>query len=167
MTSKFVYKDYLHIYTNASKTAAAFFVPELNVESSARLWDGLSIFSAELIAIKMSLQWVLEFSSKYELVNNIAIFSDSLSSLTAIKTGKCLCRPNTVNEIYDLVDSIFVGVKLIWIPSHVGIPGNETADRLAQSAVSNNAPYIDTCFELNEFYRNVNGKLCGNLVVYW
>jgi len=113
-----MYKNDLHIYTDTSKTtegltAAAFFVPEFNVKFAVRLSNDISIFSAELIAIKMSLDWVLEFSQQFNLVKNIAIFSDSLSSLTAIKSGKSLCRPNTLNEIYDVVDSINVDLKLI------------------------------------------------------
>jgi len=64
-----------------------------------------------MIAIKMSLDRVLEFSRKFNLVKNVTVFSDSLSSLTAIKTGKSLCRPNTLNKIYALVDYINVKVK--------------------------------------------------------
>jgi len=71
----------------------------------------------------------LEFSQQFNVVKNIAIFSDSLSSLTAITTGKSLCRPNTLNEIYDVVDSMNVEVKLIWIPSHLSIVGNEIVTR--------------------------------------
>ena len=52
-----LYKNDLHIYTDASKTtegltSAAFFIPELNVKSAVRLPNYLSIFSAEIIAIK-------------------------------------------------------------------------------------------------------------------
>jgi len=77
-----MHKNDLHIYTDASKslagqTAAAFFVPELNVQSAVRLSDNLSIFSAELIAIKLSLAWALDFSKHNSLVKNIAIFNDS------------------------------------------------------------------------------------------
>ena len=37
------------------------------------------------------------------------------------------------------MDSINVDVKLIWIPSHLAIAGNEIVDQLAQSALYNGA----------------------------
>ena len=53
--------DQLHIYTDASKTtditSAAFFIPELKVISAVLLPK--PIFSAELIAIKLSIEWIL------------------------------------------------------------------------------------------------------------
>ena len=65
------------------------------------------------------------------MVKDIVLFSDSLSSLTAIKTGNSINRPNIINEIYDLVDNLNVSTTLIWIPSHLGLYGNEIADQLA------------------------------------
>jgi len=168
-----MYKNDMHIYTDASKTtegktAAAFFVPELNVKVAARLSNDISIFSAELIAIiKMSLDWVLEFSKQFSLIKNIAIFSDSLSSLTAIKAGKSTCRPNTLNEINDIVDNIKVDVKFIWIPSHLGIVGNETVDQLAQSATTNNRIGVNISFELDEIYTKIQKFILAKWQTYW
>ena len=50
----------VHMYTDASKnsdnrTSAAFCVPALSIEHSARLTDNISIFAAELTAIKLAL----------------------------------------------------------------------------------------------------------------
>jgi len=47
----------------AGKTAAAFCIPELEIEYSARLTDGITIFTAELVAIKLSLLWIVENSN--------------------------------------------------------------------------------------------------------
>ena len=51
------YSNSLHVYTYASKTSdnittAAFCVPELYIELSARTNDNITIFAAELAAIK-------------------------------------------------------------------------------------------------------------------
>jgi len=55
-----------------NKTSAAFFIPEFITEHSVRLSDNITIFAAELCAIKLALQWVTGNSDK-----NVCIFSDS------------------------------------------------------------------------------------------
>jgi len=84
------YKQRLHIFTDASKTntgqtAASFCIPQLNVEYSCRLSDDVTIFTGELAALKMAVLWVKEKYERNELQQDIAIFSDSLSSVTALK----------------------------------------------------------------------------------
>ena len=64
----------------------------------------------------------------------MVIFSDSLSSLSAIKTGKSSCRPQMLDEILHLINEIQVDIHFVWIPSHLGIKGNERVDRLPQNA---------------------------------
>jgi len=43
-----------------------------------------------------------------------------------------------LDEIFHLINDIGVDIHFKWIPSHLGIKGNEGADRLAQSATKNN-----------------------------
>jgi len=57
-----------------------------------------------------------KFFAENNVVKNVVIFSDSMSSLSAIKTGNSHSRPNTINEIFDLVRRLDVIVKLVWIP---------------------------------------------------
>jgi len=73
------------------------------------------------------------------------------TSLNAIKAGKSLCSPNVLNEINDLIDDINVDIKFIWVPSHLGVTGNEIADSLAQSAIINDTS-VTVSFELKEIY---------------
>ena len=148
-------KEDIHIYTDASKnlegkTAAAFCIPELEIEYSARLTDGITIFTAELMAIKLSLLWIVENSNNIKSHKNISLFSDSLSALKAIKTGKTDCRPNMLNEIYELINIIDQKVTLVWIPSHQGIKGNEKADQGAQQATKKQFVDLDVNLELKE-----------------
>ena len=70
------YKGSVQIFTDASKTidnktSAAFCIPEFNTEHSVRLSDNITIFAAELCAIKLALQRVISNSDK-----NVCIFSD-------------------------------------------------------------------------------------------
>jgi len=149
------YKEDIHIYSDASKnlegkTAAAFCIPELKIEYSARLTDGITIFTAELMAIKLCLLWIVENSNNIDQHKNISLFSDSLSVLKAIKTGKTDCRPNMLNDIYELVNIVDQNVTLVWIPSHQGIKGNETADQGAQQATKKQFVDLDVNLELKE-----------------
>jgi len=85
------------------------------------LSDDVTIFSGELSAIKLSLLWVKHNYEKYDLKRDIAIFSDSLSSLSAIKEEKSACRPKMLEEVLHLINVIPAKVYFVWIQSHLGI----------------------------------------------
>ena len=113
-----MYKCTVNIYTDASrdtdnKTSAAFYIPSLQVQYKARLSDHLTIFAAELTAIKLALAWVLD----HNIVNAVVIFSDSLSVIKAIESS----RPNLLNQVLELLTTVNSTVVLVWIPSHVGL----------------------------------------------
>jgi len=63
------YNNSVYIYTDASKTttnktSAAFCIPELNIQHSVRRSDNITIFAAELSAMKLALLWVISNSDK-------------------------------------------------------------------------------------------------------
>jgi len=68
-----------------------------------------------LTAIKFSLLWIKQNYEKYGYKRNVVIFSDSLSSLSAIKTGKSSCRPQMLDEILHLINEIQVDIHFVWI----------------------------------------------------
>ena len=128
------------IYTDGScsadnKISAAYCVPSEQVNESYRITDSNTILTAELIAIRQALKWV-----KTAAPSNYVLFSDSLSSLKALTSEKTKSsRPNLIQEIQTLVGDISKkksNIELAWIPSHVGITGNEMADRLAKEATN-------------------------------
>ena len=55
-----------------------------------------------------------------------------------------------LNEIYEYVNNIKNNITITWIPSHVGIKGNEMADRIAQHAITNENVQLDIGLELKE-----------------
>ena len=103
---------------------------------------------AEMVAILESLQFVL---IKPPL--SVAIFSDSLSSVSSIDSGDDM-TPIHQEIRYCLYQLWCLGVPvtICWIPSHVGILGNEVADRLAKEALLRRQISFPIFKNVNEIY---------------
>jgi len=87
---------------------------------TVRLLNGVSIFRAELYAITMALNIIYR---KKE--NNFIIFSDSMSSLQAVKSFRL--ELDLVYEIikdYSHLTESGKRIVVCWIPGHVNIPGH-------------------------------------------
>lgn len=127
--------DFL-IFTDGSKlddgrVGGAFHAPGIQITKSFRLTDNTSIFSAELYSIYKALLYVVDLPP----IHNITILSDSKSSLQSLLQPKNN-RRDIILEIQLLVDQLrYRGsmVRFQWIPSHVGIAGNEAADIAAKT----------------------------------
>ena len=109
--------------------ACAFVAPLFT--NSLRIPDGSSIFTAEAVAVYRALQYIK--LSKFE---KFIIFTDSLSLIQSIQN---LNEKNAVVlSIFEILGQIFEKKKKVifcWIPSHVGIKGNELADQAAKQAL--------------------------------
>ena len=146
---KDVFRDYDFIYTDGSvaddKAAAAAVID--NYSSIERLPDKSSIFSAELHALYLALDRV-ETADDDE--RNFIIFSDSKSALQAI-SGQDWTHPLVLyilERLNWLVQYQEKRILFYWIPSHVGIRGNEKADAAAKAGLSRRVsnvpiPYVD------------------------
>ena len=111
---------------------AAFYIMSENKSFTIKLNPTLSVFSAELTAIKAALIWL---KARHQKISEAAIFTDSLSSIQALKSGSSKSRPDLVNHILKLLDETTTqgqSIQIEWIPAHVGIPGNEMADSKAR-----------------------------------
>ena len=98
-----------------------------------KLPSNSSVFTAELLAVLSALKYI--FFSSFP-GKNFTIFTDSMSILYSL--GKLFsCHP-IVQEIKDwfylLVNRRGFTVQFCWVPSHVGIVGNERADVAAKAA---------------------------------
>ncbi|EZA53766.1 hypothetical protein X777_06662, partial [Ooceraea biroi] len=97
-----------------------------------KLNDICSVAFSEAFAIRKSLKKIL-----YSKEINYALFTDSLSVINGIrnpgnKEPIILDIINLIREIQNNKKTI----KIIWIPSHIGIQGNEQADKAAKEATA-------------------------------
>lgn len=94
----------------------------------------LSSFCVEVMAILKAL-----LLARAEGWVSVTIFSDSRSALSAVRSR---FNPRSSSYLVLRVKSVLLDMeragtltRLVWIPSHVGIRGNERADALAKDAI--------------------------------
>ena len=90
----------------------------------------------------------------------VIIYTDSLSAIQTIESGNSKSNPKLLKQIQNVITEITKqGTKLEihWIPSHVGISGNDIADNLAKASL--NHPEIDEGIQpqLQDIYKHIDG----------
>lgn len=126
------------VYTDASKhsdgavgVGIVIYPPSgTSVTLALRLTDGISIFKAELFAIYYALLYISSVYSKQK----IYLYSDSMSSIASLKSGHSASNPFLLQALVELVSASQLNVTVVWVPSHIGISGNEEVDRVANQA---------------------------------
>ena len=153
------WNNFLQIYTDGSvrdnHTASAFYIPDIKVIKSYRLSDNTSIFTAELVAILMALQWI-EHGNMVQVV----ILSDSKSCVQSIdeNNSDIVTVLNIRNTIFGLRNR-GIAVWLAWVPSHVGIRGNELVDKAAKLALKNTVVDLQLPNDISSLYNIMKTKI--------
>ena len=152
LQSQFI--DYQCIYTDGSKeenkVGCATFTNG-NCKT-LRLPDGSSIFTAEAKAVDLALDFINECNSKDKFI----IFSDSMSVLQALnhtssknsQIQKLLIKHHTISDLKTII--------YCWVPSHIGIYGNEKVDKNAKESLNLEEtvfkiPYVNFKPFINEY----------------
>lgn len=139
------YNEWFLIFTDGSKSVeghgSAFYVPSINIENNKnhhcfKIGEQTSIMTLELVAISEALTFVTDSQHK-----NVVICTDSKSSLQHI--ARCASGYRGASIAYVIISKIDAlrskgdQLRLQWVPSHIGLRGNEEADKLAKYAVKN------------------------------
>ena len=147
-----LYNDRIAIYTDGSKaenkvSAAAYVNGRFFVR---RLPDGASVYSAELTALSLAIQYINNSDDC-----RFVIFSDSLSALQALH-GRVFKNPLLCHIIHQYMNATDEGnnIAFCWVPSHVGIRGNELADWTAKAAL--NLELSDSQVPPSDFRQSAN-----------
>ena len=127
--NKLIEDMYDPYYTDGSKTDDGYgcaVIEEGNVHKY-KCHDFCSVYTTELIAISKAIE-IADRKRKSKIV----ICTDSLSAVNGIQDTET--KHPLIMEIQDKLKRTNMMIILMWIPSHVGIIGNEKADLEAKHA---------------------------------
>lgn len=153
-----LYKNSTPIYTDGSKqsnqdTGAGIYFPQQNISLAIPIHSSNSIFNAELYAIAYALTTILNFNTPVS--KTYAIYSDSLSAIKFLQNTNPQSYSDLQLQIYETytnLTNLGFNISLIWIPSHIGIIGNEKADLLAKQASMQICQNTIAHYTQNEIY---------------
>ena len=135
--SRFLEHDAVHLsqtklYTDGSKSGSGVGCAVIHEDTAyiSKLPDYASVFMAELTAVATALDQVYNSSD-----SNFIVYCDLRSTLEAIRKFNSF-HPlvQKVQEWLFRISCRHKSVRFCWVPSHVGIHGNELADREAKYA---------------------------------
>ena len=125
----------IHVFTDGSKSAegvgCAVIMEEVVIRR--KLPSTCSIFTAELQAVVLAIQHIFNSDDHNE---TYTIFTDSNSVLFSIK--QAMPFHHLVQEVQDWLFLLHsrknIHIHFCWVPAHVGVDGNERADKAAKEA---------------------------------
>ena len=140
----------VNIYTDGSKTEehvgsgyVIYYKEEELTSESIRLEEEITVYQAEVLAIKLAAQKMISIKTPEQ--KYIKIFSDSQAALRSLANWKVKSKLvyDTMETLNTLAKSC-LRVELVWIKAHHNYAGNERADELARNAVFNNVVLFST-----------------------
>ncbi|XP_076047437.1 uncharacterized protein LOC143028972 [Oratosquilla oratoria] len=152
------YNDHMALYTDGSKcghkTGTGLYCNKTRM--MFRLPNHTSIYIAELYGIYKALEY-----AQSDTHSKFVIFTDSLSALKSIKTGNHM-ENFLLGKIISTLSITSKSITLSWVPSHIGIFGNEKADILAKTALE-----IDSITDIPLDIGTFNSILRKQLHTHW
>ena len=128
------YKNYQQIYTDGSKEDSKVGCAVLsdNHSNMQRIPDDSSIFTAEAKAVDQA----LDFIRTCDANNKFILFSDSLSVLKAMNHASS--KNPQIQKLLEKCLELLANKEIVlcWIPSHIGIQGNDMVDKQAKTSLA-------------------------------
>lgn len=144
------HRDSIEVYTDGSKSndGASFAAVMPDKIIARRLPDAASIYTAELKAILVAVAYMVRYRRPV-----YTIYTDSRSAIQDI-SNPFSAHPMTkqIHMWLNLLKSRGKRVVFCWVPSHVDVVGNETADRAAREKITPTEINIDYPLPYKDYF---------------
>lgn len=146
------YNQLTHIYTDGSKMEGriGWGFKSNQYEKCGRISSEGTVFEAELKAILEAVKWAVE-----EEKENFLILTDSLSGIQEIQNNRN--NSASVKNIREKIRGTTKSFTFLWIPSHIGVEGNESADLLAKKG--GKKLEVEENIQVRDFKRKIKEKV--------
>ncbi|CAH2211315.1 jg20563, partial [Pararge aegeria aegeria] len=150
------WSDWHCLYTDASKhgskscVGVGVYHSQYQVIQQIKFPPETSVYTGECYGLLKAIEYILILK-----IPKTIVFTDSRSALEAIMGFPFKSHKQSPN-VFRIRDLLYTSsqkncnIVLAWVPSHVGIPGNERADQLANEAIriGDIVPYTNHCSDL-------------------
>ena len=148
------YHNHQKIYTDGSKSVEGVGSAAVTEGRSltASLPTAASIFSAEMHALKMAVDQI----DRSRVPQNV-IFTDSRSAIDSLHDRSDHPISRYIYYKLHTIRNQNISTEICWVPSHIGISGNERADQKAKEASRRNSELIPIYHK--DYFNTIRSKI--------